>query len=107
VIDFDDLMTRCLGNLEFADRILTVFQSRCETDLKELDQAIQANDIEQVERIAHRLKGACANAAAPRLASRAMDLWKVANQRKMESVPACFAALRSEWCKGAAVLQAV
>ena len=37
VINVDDLMSRCMGNLEFVDRILTIFQSRCEADLQELE----------------------------------------------------------------------
>jgi HPt (histidine-containing phosphotransfer) domain-containing protein len=107
VIDLDDLMTRCLGNLEFADRILTVFQSRFESDLSELEHAVQLGDVERVERIAHRLKGACANAAASGLAERATNLWNAAHEGQVKSVRECFSALQDEWSQDAAILQAV
>ena len=53
VINVDDLMGRCMGNLDFVERILTIFQSRCEEDLIALEDAIQAVDLPRVQQIAH------------------------------------------------------
>lgn len=97
VINVDDLMARCMGNLEFVERILNIFQTRCEADLQELEAAIDAADLAQVQRIAHRLKGACANAGASTLSTRASELWTAANKEFGDVVAARFAQFKDEW----------
>ncbi len=67
VLNIDELLARCLGNISFATRILAKFQDRFEEDLVELDKALLAQDAEAVARIAHRIKGASANVAAAQL----------------------------------------
>jgi HPt (histidine-containing phosphotransfer) domain-containing protein len=104
VINVDDLMSRCMGNLEFVDRILTIFQSRCEADLQELEQAIDAADFQQIQRISHRLKGACANAGASSLSTRASELWIAANKEFNDVVAARFAQFKQEWDQCAEIL---
>lgn len=104
VIDVDDLMTRCLGNLTFAERILNVFQDRCDADLADLEQAIEAHDLEQIGRIAHRLKGACANAAARSMQEKAADLWSAASKGSWEGVSERFGELRREWAHSEAAM---
>lgn len=97
VINVDDLMSRCLGNLDFVERILTIFQSRCEADVVELEEAIQSSDLARVQRIAHRLKGACANAGATSLSTRANELWIAANKEFTDLLAARFVQFRQEW----------
>jgi HPt (histidine-containing phosphotransfer) domain-containing protein len=104
VINVDDLMSRCMGNLEFVERILAIFQSRCEADLQELEEAVAASDFVRVQRIAHRLKGACANAGASDLSARASELWTAANKEFTDVVSARFAQFKQEWNQCAAVL---
>ena len=67
VLRVDELLARCMGNINFATRVLAKFQDRLEEDLLELDKAILAHDAEAVARIAHRIKGASANVAAAQL----------------------------------------
>jgi two-component system sensor histidine kinase/response regulator len=97
VLDTEDLMARCLGNLEFAERVLAMFQQRGNVDLAELEQAVAAEDIETVTRIAHRLKGASANVAAPGLRATAAEIEQAARQRSVEEIPAHLAEFRREW----------
>ena len=97
VINVDDLMARCLGNLDFVERILTIFRTRCESDLVELEDAIRASDLPRVQRLAHRLKGACANAGANDLSVRASELWTAANKEFTDVLAARFAQFRQEW----------
>lgn len=104
VINVDDLMSRCMGNLEFVERILTIFHSRCEADLQELEAAIVASDLVQVQRISHRLKGACANAGASSLSARASELWTAANKEFTDVVAARFAQFKQEWNQCAEIL---
>lgn len=104
VINVDDLMARCLGNMDFVERILTIFQTRCESDLVELEDAIRAGDMLRVQRLAHRLKGACANAGANDLSVRASELWTAANKEFTDVLAARFAQFRQEWDECAAAL---
>ena len=104
VINVDDLMARCLGNMDFVERILTIFQTRCESDLVELEDAVSAGDMLRVQRLAHRLKGACANAGANDLSIRASELWSAANKEFTDVLAARFAQFRQEWDECAAAL---
>jgi HPt (histidine-containing phosphotransfer) domain-containing protein len=99
VFDREELVTRCLGNLAFAERILAKFQSRVDVDITELEQAVLAEDVEAVARVAHRLKGASASAAAYRLQERAARLEQSARQSSLAEIPAQFAQLRCEWSR--------
>ena len=63
-IQFDELVKRCLGNLSFAQRVISKFTSRLEDDIDELKEAMQKESLPDVARLAHRLKGASANVAA-------------------------------------------
>lgn len=104
VINVDDLMARCLGNLDFVERILTIFQTRCESDLVDLEDAIKVGDLPRVQRLAHRLKGACANAGANDLSARASELWTAANKEFTDVLAARFAQFRQEWDECSAAL---
>lgn len=104
VINVDDLMERCMGNLDFVERILTIFQSRCEEDLASLEDAIRAVDLPRVQQIAHRLKGACANAGANNLSARASELWTAANKEFTDVLAARCAQFRQEWNECTAIL---
>jgi len=63
-LDLADLMERCLGHLELAERLLKSFESRFWPEVLQLEEALAAEDREQVSQVAHRLKGASANVSA-------------------------------------------
>lgn len=104
VINVDDLMERCMGNLDFVEKILTIFQTRCAADLAELEAAIEAVDLLRVQQIAHRLKGACANAGANNLSERASELWTAANKGFTDVLAGRCAQFRQEWNECTAIL---
>jgi HPt (histidine-containing phosphotransfer) domain-containing protein len=62
-----ELLNRCLGNVEFATRILDRFLSCLPMELQNLEQVHKSRDALGVARIAHRMKGAAANISARRL----------------------------------------
>src|SRR5690606_12322113 len=98
------LLMRGRVNLDVGERILTIFQSRREADIVELEEAIQSSDLARVQRIAHRLKGACANAGATSLSTRANELWTAANKDFTDLLAARFVQFRQEWKECAATL---
>jgi HPt (histidine-containing phosphotransfer) domain-containing protein len=99
VIDVNELLTRCLGNVEFAGRILAMFQDRCAADVAEIQRAMDLEDAESVARIAHRLKGACANAAALGMKTKASRLEQAARELPLPEIAAHFRELRGEWLR--------
>jgi HPt (histidine-containing phosphotransfer) domain-containing protein len=94
--NFQELLDRCLGNLEFAERVLAKFQSRFDGDLVEIEQALDAQDTEAVARVAHRLKGASATAAAGGICHQAAEIEDLARKRNVAEIPGCLRQLRNE-----------
>lgn len=97
VLDVDDLMNRCMGNIDFACRVLQILSERCSADIEGLEQAAASSDFDRVYHISHRLKGAFANASAKNM-SQLADKVCVASQahNSYESLENT-QALRDEW----------
>lgn len=99
VVDRQELLTRCLGDLEFAERVLAKFQSRFDADLEELDRAVEASDLEHITQVAHRIKGASANVAAHGLRQQAASIEELARRQALPEIPAHLRDLHSEWSR--------
>lgn len=97
VLNIDELLARCLGNISFAERVLAKFHDHFENDLEELDNALQAHDAEAVARTAHRIKGASANVAAPRLCEQAAEIEQLGRDQRLSDIPDHLDQLRHEW----------
>lgn len=103
-IDVDDLMNRCLGNVEFAQHILEVLGDRCESDLDELGRALEAGDTALVAEVAHRLKGALASGAADGLSKLAGQICQAAANPRDPELSRLVGELRNEWEEFAALI---
>ena len=99
VLNIDELLARCLGNISFATRMLAKFQDRFEQDLLELDKAILAQDTEAVARIAHRIKGASANVAAAQLHESSAEIEQSGRARRLSDISTGVDRLRQEWSR--------
>jgi HPt (histidine-containing phosphotransfer) domain-containing protein len=97
VLDRDALLERCLGNLEFVERVLARFQERAEQDLEELEKVVELHDVEQVARIAHRIKGSSANVSAEGLQQEAGKIEELGRSGHLADIPAHLERLRREW----------
>jgi HPt (histidine-containing phosphotransfer) domain-containing protein len=96
-VDFDDLVDRCLGNLEFVERLLTKFHQRFGEQLEELEIASAEQDAERVALVAHRLRGESASIAAPGLSERAAEIERLGRANRVADVAGSLDALRAEW----------
>lgn len=94
LLDTDELLARCMGNIEFAERLLAKFQGRLDEDIAELEAAVQAEDVDVVARVAHRIKGASANVAAHDLRQRAAEIEQLARERCLTEIPGRIDELR-------------
>ena len=95
--EFDELVERCLGNLEFVERVLGKFQHRFGENLEELERALEAEDRERIVRVAHRLKGESANMAARGLRDQAAEIEQLGRDGRVCEIRPCLAQLRAEW----------
>ena len=93
----DELVQRCMGNIDFASRILRKFADRFSEDLVDLEEGIAAKDCDGVARTAHRLKGTSANASAVHLRAIAEELEDLARCGELEPLSKCVDDLVSAW----------
>lgn len=86
VFCYEDLSSRCLGNAQLIERVLSAFTNGAEDDLAVLRDAIQDQDLMQAGKTAHRLKGAAANAGAYRISETAATLERNAKNEEVDSL---------------------
>jgi HPt (histidine-containing phosphotransfer) domain-containing protein len=97
VLDWQGLQTRCLGNLDFVQRVLDKFQQRLPVDLAELERMAELRDVEQIARVAHRIKGTSANVSAQGLCRAAAEIEDLSRAGCVTDIPLRIAHLRREW----------
>jgi len=97
VLNFEELVQRCLGNLALAERLLTKFQDRFETDLMELEKVVLAGRGGEIAQVAHRMKGAAASMAASRLKELSARIEDLGRTDHGEDAVSCLEQLRREW----------
>ena len=81
--DLASLVQRCMGDPDFAVRILEKFAKRAVEDIVKLKEAVQQLDSDQVSRQAHSLKGAAANLCAEELRRLAAELEAIGRSGKL------------------------
>ena len=97
VLDVDDLMNRCMGNIDFACRVLQILSERCAADIDGLEQAAASSNFDQIYHISHRLKGAFANASAKHMSQLADEVCAASQSRNGYESLEKTQALREEW----------
>jgi HPt (histidine-containing phosphotransfer) domain-containing protein len=95
--DREELLSRCVGSVEFAEHLLQIFTTRFCEDLERLEQRLEAGDADELARIAHTMKGAAGNVAAPGLHQRTARIEELARQRRLAEISGPIARLRDEW----------
>jgi CheY-like chemotaxis protein/HPt (histidine-containing phosphotransfer) domain-containing protein len=78
VLDFAAALDRVDGDRELLENLMGMFAGECSHDIVEIRKSLEARDMEQLERLAHTLKGASASLAAGRVADAAFALEKQA-----------------------------
>ena len=96
-LNFDELLHRCLGNRELAQRVLTKFQVLFAHELQAMRQRFEAGDWEEVGRLAHRVRGSAANVAAAELSRLATELEGQARLRLHCEASRTLRALEHQW----------
>jgi HPt (histidine-containing phosphotransfer) domain-containing protein len=99
---YDQLLERCLGNVEFAERILARFLSKFDEDFARLEEGVAAGNEQAVASTAHRLKGSSANVAAADLARVMSEIEQLGRQGDWTQIAARLDEVRREWTRLAA-----
>ena len=99
VLDYETLVDRCVGNADFAERILNKFMDRFDTDVEQLDRGLSQQNGEQVAQVAHRIKGAAASISAVEVSQVAADIERLARADQLEEVPAGLSRLQEAWAR--------
>lgn len=94
--EYDELLQRCMGNLEFAERILSRFGSRLEGDIEELEKQILSGDCGGIIRVAHRIKGASANTSATGIQMQTNQIEDMARAQQLDELPMQLEQLKEE-----------
>lgn len=98
-IDVQELIDRCMGNLELAQRVFAKLQAQFKQDLIALESALAEKDGKLMANIAHRLKGAASNVAAHDLYRCVAAIEESARDGMLESLPAQLDILHKHWAR--------
>jgi HPt (histidine-containing phosphotransfer) domain-containing protein len=98
-LNVERLLERCLGSRQLVDKVLQTFADRFSADLEVIRVEIEAGSGERSAKAAHRLKGACANAAADELAELVADLETAARAEQLDQTQKLFRELPSAWSR--------
>jgi Amt family ammonium transporter len=93
-VNVKELCDRCMNNVEFVHKILTKFQNRVVDDLACLARTIAERKLEEAARLAHALKGAAANLAAPAVRGAAAEIETLSRQGEVAQAEEAVARLR-------------
>lgn len=66
-VNLEQLVRRCMGRIELAERLLKSFETRFPDDLAKIEECLFSEDANGLSRLVHQLKGAAANISAPEL----------------------------------------
>ncbi len=99
IINVEELLARCMGNGDMAQRILTKFQDRLGLDLEELQLGLDQQNAGAIAQVAHRIKGASASVSAPRLYGLAATIEQLGRAERISEIPSGVEQLRHEWAR--------
>lgn len=97
VFRLEELVARCAGRLDFAQRVMAKFLDHFAHDVAGLELAWDTGDFDALAFTAHRMKGAAANIAAPALRTRVTEIEDAARRRQPENLAEIFPRLRDDW----------
>jgi PAS domain S-box-containing protein len=94
-IDLSALIRRVMDDREMALELVDKTARRLEKDVSEIAVAVHSQNFEQVQKLAHKLKGSAANLSAEPLRKASEDLEMAGRGGDGAQLPQCFEALQS------------
>jgi HPt (histidine-containing phosphotransfer) domain-containing protein len=98
-LDLQQLVHRCMGRIDLAERLLNSFENRFPTDLAQVEQCLAEGDPAKLARICHQLKGAAANISAPQLHSVMSRMEQAVRDGQNDNANRCLHEAQEAWTK--------
>ena len=95
--DVDQLVRRCMGRIELAERLLKSFESRFPEDLSKIEECLREDDSPGLPRLVHQLKGAAANVSAPDLYSILARMEQAVQSDERAAAHDCVEEIHETW----------
>lgn len=95
--DVQQLVRRCMGRIELAERLLASFESRFPDDLFKIEACLTADDSSGLARLVHQMKGAAANVSAPSLYSILSRMEQAVRDEQHETAGQCLEEVQEVW----------
>jgi HPt (histidine-containing phosphotransfer) domain-containing protein len=96
-LDRRQLINRCLGRIELAERLIASFQTRFPNEAGQIERALSEGDEPNLIRLIHQLKGASANVSAPMLHALLTRMEQSARGGDRQAVAASMSELYDAW----------
>lgn len=97
ILDLESGLSRLAGDKELYHQIMEIFFDETEKQIKKMQTAISTNEIEDVQRLAHSIKGAASNLGALRVQETAFNLEIIGNESKIKEAPPVFNKLQNDF----------
>lgn len=85
------------GDIETLKEIVEIFLENTGGDMEQLQEAVKAQDVEQIRSKSHRIKGAAANIGAEEIRQTALALEQSARNAKLKNIDSQFEQLEQQW----------
>lgn len=95
--DVQQLVRRCMGRIELAERLLASYESRFPDDLFKIEACLAADDSAGLARLVHQMKGAAANVSAPALYSILSRMEQAVRDEQRETAGQCLEEVQEVW----------
>ncbi len=95
-LNINDLLRRCLGNPQVAQKSVAKFQKQLSEELRQIEQVLALGESTKLALLAHSLKGAAASLSAEGLQVAAAQLEKHAKEGDLAAARYCLADLHEQ-----------
>jgi HPt (histidine-containing phosphotransfer) domain-containing protein len=96
-LDLEQLVRRCLGRIDLAERLLKSFETRFPADLSKIEECLRADDSVELSRLVHQLKGTAANVSAPDLHAVMTRMEQAVKAEQPDMAHACLEEVHRAW----------
>lgn len=96
-VNLEQLVRRCMGRIELAERLLKSFETRFPEDLSKIEECLAQDDATGMSRLVHQLKGAAANISAPELYAILVRMELAVRGQQPEIAHNCLAEVHQAW----------
>ncbi len=96
-LDFEELKRRCMGRMEFAERLLQSFEKRFPAELQEIANSLELEDSSRLARLVHQLRGTTANICAPALTQIMQQIEELIETRRVTEIPRWLDLADRQW----------